>query len=172
MVCRLALSTAGDFPAPQAEVGVLFALFAIGGFCEVNPTGVTMGCHTEWVSCEADIRLQLRVNSNSISRLGVSPRFLHWIAARINGYQALVHQHKAGGDEGFWLVVRIDYFTRVGCLTQECQALCSRDHYMSISKPLRFSRVRNELACSSPTISRLVGSHLRARSNRMEMFDR
>jgi hypothetical protein len=44
--------------------------------------------------------------------------------------------------------------------------------YMSISKPLRFSRLRKEFACLSPMISRFLGSHFSSRSKRIAIFAR
>ena len=44
--------------------------------------------------------------------------------------------------------------------------------YMSISKPLRFSRLRKEFACLSPMISRIFGSHFSSRSKRIAIFER
>ncbi len=41
-----------------------------------------------------------------------------------------------------------------------------------ISYPLRFSRARNPLACSSPTTSRLAGSQASGRPRRIAIFDR
>ena len=43
-------------------------------------------------------------------------------------------------------------------------------HDISISKPLRISRERNELAFSSPMISRFAGSQFSSRPKRMAMF--
>lgn len=47
-----------------------------------------------------------------------------------------------------------------------------RRDYASISYPLRLSRERNELACGSPIISRLTGSHFSSRPSRIAMFER